>query len=489
MKRNRMLFLVAVTTFSGANLAFGQGSCPVQCDTDCHDRWQSGGASLSLCISNCEKGCVPVKPTAYGSRTYFPKYLVLSLLYSPPGNKSVAAYSTTNTEGTTTSISQSYATGDTLTVSTSASFLGEADLGAGYSTQTVTGNSQAFQITTSATTGNSLPSNSDAVQHLQDTFFLLLNPVVTVTQTGPSSGTYDVALWCNLTPTSYTPCASGIYADVISVNLAEAQNPSLLNSDPGKLGSQYIGPYTLPGLGTLTAEDWSQIASLDPLVKVPVTSAPPDSNRFQLVNYRPLVGPDYQGAESTPWQFSESDGSVTTNTQTETKSTTVSLNVGGGANIFGIFTLKLSNTSSWTWTDSTSHSQSQGSSNQESITLGSSTVGCDEEVDIYTDLMFHTFAYVTEHPELCSGTAANVQIALSGTVTDKSGAPQAHVLVTVTLADGSARRIYTDSKGRYGLYSVVPGPATIAVLGQSKTAQLTTSRPNVVDLVRGLQAP
>ncbi|MFY9854536.1 MAG: carboxypeptidase-like regulatory domain-containing protein, partial [Terracidiphilus sp.] len=241
---------------------------------------------------------------------------------------------------------------------------------------------------------------------------------------------------------------------------------------------------TLPGLQVLTSEDWSQIATLDSLAGNPGTAPPPDTNRFRYVETDMLEGPDPNPIKNT---FSVSDGSIATTGQTESKTISTSMSAGAQVGIPGIYTLQIVGTLTMTWTYSTSLSQSTASSDQESITLGTSTPKCFESIDIYTDLMYHTFTYVTDNPAACSSGATAT---ISGTVTDSNGSPLAHELVTIKLADGSIRRINTSSTGRYGLSSAVAGSATVSVAGQAEqTVQLSNSHPVTVDFRKSRLMP
>jgi len=53
--------------------------------------------------------------------------------------------------------------------------------------------------------------------------------------------------------------------------------------------------------------------------------------------------------------------------------------------------LKTSDT--WTWTDSESIGNSTTQGNTMTVTLKTTTAGCEENVNIYEDTLYHTFAF------------------------------------------------------------------------------------------------
>ena len=427
------------------------------------------GAALYAAIARCQVAYA----TCSGSASFSPSSLVLTLLYAPPGNASTAEFDQNNIEGTTTSVSSSFGIGTSLTFS-------GGILGSGSSVSGTTGTDQstdAFQITATSTSGFQNKSVSDNVDHTQDQFFLLLNPWVTVTQTEFDTGTYTVGT------------KDGELPDIIEVSVAELLDPTKIPQ--WKLGPQPIGP----GLSSLCAQpancvasDFAQILKLDLLVSANTTQ-PPSDTRFVLVDRRSLEGPDGMGQDPVPNIFSETDSQVNSTGTTETQSYNVGIGAGGGFNI-GIFSLKLEVKDTWTWTNSTTHATSTGTGFQAKLTLASNTVACGEWVDIYSDLVYHTFAYVVSQPATwstgCSPTTPTLKTQagntypLQGSVSTAAG-PVAHQLVLVTLDNKTVRRVYTDSHGNYTLDSVPPGPVQVTA-STSAAGVVTAGRTAVVNL-------
>ncbi len=432
------------------------------------------GEALSRALDRCQASYA----SCSGSANFSPSSLVLTILYAPPGNASTVEFDQSNSEGTTTSGSDTFAKGTSLTFTAKGGILGTgADASASFGASLSTQSNNSFQITATSTEGEQIKSVSDNVDHTQDRFFLLLNPWVTVTQTGFDTGTYTVGT------------KDGEPMDIIDVAVAELQNPGLI--PPGKLGNQTIGGFVLPGLSSLCAQpthcvagDFAQILALDPLVSADTTQPPSDSDRFAFLESRSLEGPDQKTLGQVPDIFSEADSQVNTNGTTESQSYNVSVGYGGDTGVTGIFTLTVEQKDTWTWTNSTTHSTSTGTGYQAKVTLASTTVGCSEWVDIYSDLMYHTFAYVVSHPATwctgCSAAPSSTSSALQGNVSN-GASPAAHQLVLITLADQTVRRVYTDSHGNYALDKAPPGPVSVTT-GATATGTVTASGSAVINL-------
>ena len=113
-----------------------------------------------------------------------PNYYVLSIVYDPPGNQSTNGFTNSNSNGTMSSISKSFTEG------TSFSFGNFLPLGGTWTfgSASGTGNSQSFSETHTSGNASSIKSLYDHVDHTLDHIYLLLNPQVTIVQTGQSSG-------------------------------------------------------------------------------------------------------------------------------------------------------------------------------------------------------------------------------------------------------------------------------------------------------------
>jgi hypothetical protein len=444
------------------------------------------GLTAAEAIPNCKPGditpacrcggrpnCTPPPQVVYGTHTYAPSYVLLSLLYDPPGAASNVSFSNSTTEGSTIGISSSFGNGLTVATSASGGLIGEGTVGASFAQTNTTANSTTFSITSTSTTGSQLTSTKDGIDHTQDRFFIWLNPLITVRQTGAKTAVYEVGT------------ANGNPMDVIDVSLAELQNPSTIPAS--KMGVQIIHGVSLPGLSTLQPSDFANLAAMDTLTSI--TGAPADTARYVYVDSEPLEGPDAKGADAVKNNITAADGAATAHVQTETTNLAASLQSGGKVDIPGIFTFSLTVTNSMIWNMSNSAGQTSATTNAATGSLGTAQAGCYESVDIYSDTMFHTFAFVTANPT-CSPLPRQpgqpiVPVSspvLSGTLDDASGHAEAHKTVTITLPGGAVRRVVTNSKGQYLVYASPAGTARIEALGVTSQATITPGKATVLDL-------
>src|SRR5262249_50442595 len=151
-------------------------------------------------------------------------------------------------------------------------FLAQTTLGATFAETGTMTHATTFSVTSTTSGGSQLSSTNDAIDHSQDRFFLWLNSLVTVSQTGATTATYTVGT------------ANGDPVDVIDVSLAEVNNPTLIPAS--KMGSQIIHGVTLPGLSALKASDFDAIAKMDAVTSL--TAPPADSKRYVYVESLPL---------------------------------------------------------------------------------------------------------------------------------------------------------------------------------------------------------
>jgi hypothetical protein len=86
--------------------------------------------------------------------------------------------------------------------------------------------------------------------------------------------------------------------------------------------------------------------------------------------------------------YTVSDGTSTTETTGGMTSWNVSISFGGGP-IFA----NLQTKDTWTWTDSWSVGSTSGTANTMSVALKTSNADCEEDVNIYADTWFHTYAF------------------------------------------------------------------------------------------------
>lgn len=390
--------------------------------TDRHDYLQANGGSGA------------VDPAA----VVYPKYQVMSIVYAPPGNASSSAFTNSTTDGTTTSITQSFTSGSTSTFSTGFSFLG---IGASSSfsvgASATTGNTTAFTetLTDSSGVANASGGASNQINHGNDLFLVWINPAVQLVST--AAGTWLYSIGTQLQATGDPSPGSPEVPDVVEVfaSAMEANSAGVTTVPSAILNLQSIDGQTLPGLAAVCAhlntteyaagqctladqcgcvpQDFQGILAQDPLLKFSSTESPlnadtsgagacanptsADKCRYVPVPSAPgssvqetelLAGPETAGGNRPVNSFTQTDSSTTTQTFSESNSSTVGYSWG-----ISIFGSGLSSSTQWTWTNSESTGAVNGTANSMAVSLSSTTVGCNQEIPVFEDTVYHTFVF------------------------------------------------------------------------------------------------
>ncbi len=210
---------------------------------------------LSSFLSSAELYSYPVTAV-----TMYPSYKVTSIIYAPPGNKSQDGYTDTTTNGTTTTIGNSFATGSSITTTLGFSYSlpigGSVGVSASqsFATSSTSTNTSAFQETYTNATGVANQSNStapDAINHNNDLFLIWLNPMLTAfgdeSALGPVG--YSVGVQPLANGTTPPPDIVEVYATAMEANSAGKTTvpESILNqSETTGLSPQYV-----PGLASI----------------------------------------------------------------------------------------------------------------------------------------------------------------------------------------------------------------------------------------------
>jgi hypothetical protein len=358
----------------------------------------------------------------------YPQFKILSILYAAPGNLSNDGFTNTLTDGTSTSVGSSFQAGDTITFSEGFSFAGlGSTMSWSFGTAVTTGYSTEVTDTISEAVGVGNDSNSgasNAINHQNDLFIIWLNPSVSLLQTGSTSATYSVGTQLQTTgdPLPGQPEAVDsleVYAGVMMANSKGVTTvpAAILNAQTVSVAGQN-GSQTLPGLGSICKNhpyypnsctlanqcgcvpaDFAAILATDPLLNFTNTESPLNANnsnnpdRFvEITGAELLAGPEEKGGNNPVNSFTESDSTETTETWTYSiaysvgYSWEVSWQVDGNGP-------KLQSATMFTWTNTDSVGESNGSAHQEAVSLSSNTVGCYEDISIFEDTVFHTFAF------------------------------------------------------------------------------------------------
>jgi len=381
---------------------------------------------------------------ATNGKVVYPKYQVQSIIYDAPGNHSSNGFTTATTDGTTTSVGDSFRTGNTITFTLGGGFLGTGStISWSLGHATTTGNSHAATDTITQATGvaNASGGSANAIDHKQDLFIIWLNPAVQIIQTGTSTGTftYGTQAQGSNDPSPGQPQEQDqveVFASSMMDNGSGHTTVPLAILVPQVVNSQH-----LPGLGNICANntayqnntctlanqcgcvpsDFSAILAQDPLLNFGPTTSPLTANTSSAAactnpsstascRYVPvmvtngsgtqvtelLAGPQSQGGNIPVNTFTQTDSTQTTQTLSQSSEYSVgfsvnrTIGVGFGGTQFGFST---TNGNTWTWTNSESTGAINGTSNSMSVTFSSSTVGCNQNIPIFEDTVYHTFVF------------------------------------------------------------------------------------------------
>jgi len=381
-----------------------------------------------------------------GSATYsavgilYPTYQIQSIIYDAPGNRSSNGFTASTTNGTTTSVGQSFQAGDTTTFSLSGGFLGlGSTLSWSYGISAQSGNSTGASSTITQATGvaNASGGTKNAITHLQDLFILWLNPAVGLTQTGNTSVSYSLGTQLQKAGDP-SPGQPEIQDQVEIFAQAMMANGSGKTTVPvAALVPQIINGQTLPGLANVCAHrisgypttctqtnqcgcvpsDFTAILAGDPLINFTSTKSPLTANTSSAsactnptatasCRYIPvmvtngsnvqitelLAGPQTVGGNIPVNTFTQTDSTTTTETLSQSFSTTVGFSWEESWKLFGTG-LALANATSFTWSNNESTGVINGHDSSMSVTFSSATLYCYQSIPVFEDTVYHTFVF------------------------------------------------------------------------------------------------
>jgi hypothetical protein len=346
-----------------------------------------GGYPQALCddpkLRVCdESDCPVVQPKTY-SGTVQPKYMVMTVVYAPPGangctGASSVEYGSESSLGTTVSMSKTVKKEVGVTVTAGAMVAGNGgSVSASFATSKSTTDSASLEIKKTTTSTLHGPTVcQDGINHDFDTIYLWLNPQFDVTMTG------DTLTW------QPTP---GAVTDIQWVTVQQLKGSASL-SDGMQNAVQAYG---------IDQADFAEILRVDPFAADP--SATPDPSRFVPIGmtfpYEPSPTPGYV-PPSTTLKMSYQE----TNTQAHSAevSTSVGLSVTGMAGFATIFSAKLEVSGKWTWSQTNSASESNSATNSATVTVGTPAAGYTgpTRLSVYYDVIYGTFVFTPVEGEL-----------------------------------------------------------------------------------------
>ena len=367
------------------------------------------------------------------------KYLVLTVIYAPPGtnggkSSSSVSYAAGSTTGTTTSASQSFKAGNTLSFETSASYLGTGgSLGLSFGYSQSNNDSQSLEIKKSvASTINRQGPSQDGINHDEDAIYLLLNPAINLALTSSS------AVW-TLGDNSKSP-VQYVYVGWLNGHMAM----------PGGVAT------ALQSAG-ISATDYPDILARDPLANGASAS---DTPRFLPLNSTFPYEPPLTSTDPVPTiTYIQSDTTAAAVGSEIDDTYTVGLTLKTGAGFLGFAETTFKDTTSWEWTNKSSHSSTTGTSQSASVTIGGPAYGYSGPtvMQVYIDTMYQTFAF-----EVVPVT--QLEVGINGTLVDAAGKPLPQTEVTL-VEKGITHRTFTNGKGEYTFFGSIRGPVTVQADG------------------------
>jgi hypothetical protein len=325
-----------------------------------------------------------------------PKYVVLGVMYSPPGAKSTVSYSETTSMGTSSSVTQTFISGTTVSASVGIDLVVGSLSGTVSQTYTQQADSTStYTVNQTTTAGNGTDgplSSAIGVDHDYDTVLVWLNPRANLSV---GANTAEI-LWNGYTFDSNDPNVPGDM-DVVQLSIFCLKNPFFA---PGCTDNNYRTSRswdTTSGLGGLTLADYAQIAAADPFYVNPLYDPTKDTtyrftNTGQVAQFTPAAPGDGPQNWTGGWTY------IATATDGEDASNTYTVNYSLTAGLKAILTGQVSNSETTTWTNKWSDTQtnSVGQSAQYSIW---GPVATDNYVgptafEVWQDNVYGTYMFV-----------------------------------------------------------------------------------------------
>lgn len=389
-----------------------------------------------------------------------PRYLVLTVIYAPPGTNaghstSSVAYSSGSTTGTLLSASQSFQGASSLSLDGKGGVLGNGG-GIGVSVEYVhsTTDNQSLEVRRSVTsTINRTGPSQDGLNHDEDQIYLLLQPTIDLAL-APSS-----AAWM----------------------LADAQGP-IQYVYVGWLNGHMQMPRSIMAAlrnAGVTEQDYPAILARDPLADGSTT---PDPRRFAPLKMTYPYEPPYSATDAVPTITTNlSDSSTSTVGSTAEDTYKVALSVSGEVGFFDVAKTTLRDTASWQWTNRASRSTTSGTTQSASLTIGGPSFAYPPDaptvMKVYLDTIYRTFAFALVPANL-------EEVGVKGTIVNAGGRPLAATEVTL-VENQTTQRTFTNAKGEYVFFGHIDGPAIVQAAGVAR--MIAQSQPSRTLVLRSLK--
>lgn len=434
MPRTRTLLLVLA---GGALLA---SAAPTSARPNC------GGPGQPSCPDPRDP---PPPPPRTVKGTLRPKYMILTVVYAPPGtnggkSSSQVEYGNGSTTGTTLSTSSAFKAGVKVTASAGGGLFGGATVTSEFEATKTATDTSSLDVKKSSTNIIRAPGGGkDGIDHDKDLIYLWLNPKVNLTITGSnvewSLGvdgpamrvTYSYVGWLK-NPQTMQPNLKQLLA---SAGITEADFPAILAADPFARGATAIDP-----------------------------------NRFvQTTTTLPYI-PPYSAADAVPtWTYQQKGETVAAAATKVENETAVGLSIEASVDFAGLAKSSLKVADTFKWTASNTRGRSEGANQSASVTVGGPAFGYTGPIDIavYWDTLYNSFMFAP---------APDLTVTAQGTVTDAAGRPAANREIALEVG-GAVRRTFTDARGQYRFVGTPKGPGRILIGKQAIPVNAVPNAP------------
>jgi sugar lactone lactonase YvrE len=401
-----------------------------------------------------------------------PKYLVLAIVYAPPGASSSVSYSSSNLVGTSTSISNAFTTQTSLSLSLTGGF---GIFGNGSSTTSTFGqsftqsNGSSSTVSINATKGNSLgtqgTSNSAlGIDHDNDIIYIWLNPVMNLT----FPAFPNAVIWNGYSYDTSDFNQVGT-PDVIGIPVFCLKNPFSTKQACTQWQTFTARRWDTPGLngvtqGGLTLADYAQILSADPFVANPnynpstaVINNPDGSTsvRFQnLGQVVPYPAPQPNGGSSTSsgmLQYTATQQSGQTASTSNQTSFSIKTTASGDG-FLGRAMAALMNATSFTLQDQWSSTQTNTANQTAMYTVvgpkATDNYSGPPEFDAYKDNVYGTFMFwspLSSSPSFAIPPASIAFSAVSLTFSPTATVGASPIVLPVVLTNNSSVSMVMES--------------------------------------------
>jgi hypothetical protein len=409
-----------------------------------------GPGAVGNCIRQCRAHSCQIATTVI-----YPRYLVMNLIYAPPGCGTAQArctpsqvdYATGSSMGSKTTIQNSFKMGTASGFSISIGYdsfvkFGETDNDQFVESGSVT---DSETITKSRSAELKLSGNLDGIDHGQDRFVIMLNPAIAFAKLA------DQIFW-NIGVNGRAPQ----YYDLTVDMLKHPEDPNIMSPQTAAL---------LASRG-LTKADFDQISRIDPFAN---GAAAIDPRRYiltsQIVPYdKPSSNCGGGGCSCLTRTVLMKNDYVQEHTQQSGVEVTQSFSSSAGGTL-KIDGLNFNSANSLTSISSSTISNTIGNSNSASYTINCPSVSYTgpTQLAVYWDTIYGTFMFM---PIPADG---HLPVLHAGVVVGQTGAPLANQPVTLSVGPKTFRT-WSGQNGSYKFPNIATLESAAGDKGMVQTA-------------------